>query len=313
MTRDQILQIVATLAVACCTLAMPPALAGSEAKPAECGAVPAGMACVPGGVFSIGWDDQLHPDCNQHSFQKRNRSNTLGMHKVTLSTYFMDITEVTNAAYRQCIREGKCPKAGPNYRDFKRPNQPVTGVSWHDASAFCRARGKSLPTEAQWEAAARGPQGELYPWGNAAADCKNSVIRDAKLGRSCGVKKAWGSPSKGRVLEVASRPPGRYGLYDMIGNAEEWTADWYTDDWKRCGDACQGTDPKGPCNGASQCKGVRYRSVRGGSWYWPADHATAVHRRPHRASNKPFHHFGFRCAASVDEARRLTSVESKRK
>jgi sulfatase modifying factor 1 len=281
----------------------------ADGKTSSCGQAPPGMSCVPGDEYMVGWDGELHPDCDQHSFQRRNRSNTRGEHKVTLSPFFMDRTEVTNAAYRGCIRAGKCPKAGPNYRDFKRPSQPVTGVSWYDAVAFCQAQGKRLPSEVQWEAAVRGPDGALNPWGNEPATCELAVIRDPKLGRSCGVKKSGGSPEKGRVLEVGSRPAGRYGLFDMIGNAEEWTADWYTHDWKVCGTPCVGIDPKGPCQGQDRCKGHRYRTVRGGSWYWPSNHATGVHRRPHKPSNKPFHHFGFRCAASVEEARRLTSSQ----
>jgi formylglycine-generating enzyme len=292
------------VAITVCLVLLPNQAAG---KSLDCGEAPAGMSCVPGAEYTVGRDGDLHPDCDQHSFQRRNRSNTKGEHKVNLSPFFMDRTEVTNKAYRGCMRAGKCPKAGPNYRDFKRPNQPVTGVSWYDAVAFCKAQGKHLPSEAQWEAAARGPEGDLNPWGNEPATCDVAVIRDPTLGRSCGVKKLGGSPSKGRVLEVGSRPAGRYGLFDMVGNAEEWTADWYTDDWKVCGTACVGTDPKGPCQGEKRCKGHRYRTVRGGSWYWPANHATAVHRRPHKPSNKPVHHFGFRCAASVEEARRLLS------
>ena len=279
----------------------------TPAEASECEVAPTGMSCIQGGEFMIGWDGNVHPDCNQHSFQKRRRSNTVGEHRVTLSTFFMDQYEVTNQAYQACVRARKCRKAGPNYRDFKRPNVPVTGVSWFDAVAYCKAQGKHLPTESEWEAAARGPEGALYPWKGGPATCANSVIQDPGKGRSCGVRKKWGSPKKGRVLEVGSRPAGRYGLFDMIGNAEEWTADWYTDDWNECGEDCLGQDPKGPCSGANDCKGRRYRTVKGGSWYWPAEHATAVHRRPHRPSNKPFHHFGFRCAATLEEARRLSS------
>ena len=277
----------------------------TRAQASECETPPVGMACIPGGTFIIGTEANIHPDCDQASSQKRNRSNTVGTHTVILDTYFMDLTEVTNEAYRACIDAGKCPREGPNYRDFRRPMQPVTGVSWFAAVAFCNAQGKHLPTEAEWEAAVRGPNGHLYPWDGASATCENAVIRDPERGRSCGVKKLGGSPRTGRVLQVGSRPAGRYGLFDMIGNAEEWTADWYSNDWKECGRSCEGRNPRGPCDGAIKCKGKRFRTVRGGSWYWPAEHGTGVHRRPQRPNNKPFHHFGFRCAASLDEGRRL--------
>ena len=271
------------------------------------------MACIAGGEFMIGLDDDPHTDCDQHSPQKRRRSNTRGAHPVFLATFYMDKTEVTNDAYRGCVRAGKCKGGGPNYRDFKRPRQPVTGVSFFDASAFCEAQGKHLPTEAEWEAAARGPKGELMPWGQSPADCSKAVLRDPVAGRSCGVRKQGGGAAKGRVLEVGSRPAGRYGLFDMIGNAEEWTADWYSDDWGECGKDCLGRNPRGPCQGKAPCPGHRYRSVRGGSWYWPTEHATGVHRRPHHPANRPFHHFGFRCAASAEEASRLTETKPRRR
>ena len=225
--------------------------------------------------------------------------------KVWVQTFFMDRTEVTNGAYRECVAAEKCRRAGPAYKDFGGTLQPITGVSWFDAVEYCDFRGKHLPTEAEWEKAARGPSGDTHPWGSSPASCELAVIKDHR-GRSCGQKKRRGSrPATGRVLEVGSRPAGRYGLFDMVGNAEEWVFDWYTSSYAACASACEGANPRGPCGGAEKCRGHRYRVVRGGSWYWPASHATAYHRRPHYPDNgrKRFHHFGFRCAASVAEAK----------
>jgi formylglycine-generating enzyme required for sulfatase activity len=229
---------------------------------------------------------------------------------VWVETFYMDVYEVTNAAYEACVEAGDCPEAGPLYMDFDRPRQPITAVSWYDAVAFCRAQGKRLPTEAEWELAARGHDGELNPWGDAPATCELAVIADER-GRSCGVRKRGSHPDAGRVLEVGSRPPGRFGLYDMVGNAEEWVADWWSADYADCGADCQGIDPRGPCAGEEPCPGHRYRVVRGGSWYWPAEHNTGSHRRRYRPANDPPHHFGFRCAATLDQARRLAGVTTE--
>lgn len=274
-----------------------------------CDGAPAGMACIPGGSFIRGAD--APHECNQQlpTRMKRvkGRVDTAPVATVWQQTFYMDVTEVTYEAFRACIKSGKCDKAGPGYSDFNRPTQPIAGVSWYDADNYCRVMGKHLPTEAEWEKAARGPDGKLAPWGDAEATCQLAVIKDAS-GRSCGVKKR-GLPEKGRVLEVKSRPAGVYGLYDMAGNVEEWTADWYSVDYAECGAACLGTNPRGMCAGKATCKDHPYKSVRGGSWYWEASHANGYHRRPHFPINKlkegGFHHFGFRCAASVDEARAL--------
>ncbi len=252
-----------------------------------CGDVPEDMACVPGGPFVRGSDDGP-PD-------------TRPKETVHLQTFWIDKYEVTVADYRACVAQRRCPKAGPRYIGFDEPSMPITGVSWFDARAYCRAHGKDLPTEAQWEKAARGEHGALYPWGDAPATCERAILKDHR-GRGCGRKKPRTKPEKGRPWPVGSRPPGVYGLYDMVGNSWEWVLDWYTTSYADCGDACRGVDPKGPCDGAVPCKGVRRKVVRGGSWYWPADpYNTAIYRRAHVPSNEPFHHFGFRCAKTLDE------------
>lgn len=266
---------------------------------------PEGMACIPGGYFTRGVDLDEHV-CNQASQPARGNMGTTPAQRIWMDTYYIDRTEVTNAAYSDCLRAKQCPKDGPRYTDFSAPQQPITGVSWFSANTFCEAQGKHLQREAEFEKAARGPDGELYPWGNTPATCENAVLMDAS-GRSCGRTKKGNYPQNGRVMEVASRPAGRYDVYDLIGNAEEWVWDYWSTDWASCGDACSQANPQGPCNGEESCEGHRYRVVRGGSWYWPADHATSYHRRAYRPNNEPPHHFGFRCAASQDEAKRLVA------
>ena len=223
---------------------------------------------------------------------------------VWLQTYYMDIHEVTYAQYKACEAAGACPVAGPRYEDYDRPNQPIVGVSWYDAVAYCAAQGQHLPSEAQWEKAARGPAGALHPWGDAPATCERAVIKERGR-RSCGVRKQGERPDKGRTLAVGSRPPGVYGLHDMAGNAWEWVADWASPSYAACGAACEGVDPRGPCGAAAPCKRHHERVVRGCSWYWEAALATAIYRRPHVPNNRPYHHYGFRCAASAEEAAAL--------
>lgn len=266
------------------------------------------MACVPAGYFVRGVAEDEH-ECDQHSQPEEGNMGTTPSSRVWLSTYYVDRTEVTNAAYSACIAAGDCEEDGPRYADFDAPQQPITGLSWYNARRFCEAQGKHLITEAEWEKAARGPEGDHHPWGNEPATCERAIIAD-ESGRACGVRKRGNHPENGRVWEVASRPAGRYGLYDMIGNAEEWVADYWSGDWSECGEACAGTDPQGACAGQERCTGRGYRVVRGGSWYWPAEHATGFHRRAYRPSNEPPHHFGFRCAASLDEARALAEARS---
>ena len=270
---------------------MAPAPDGTPAI--ACEAPPPGTACVPAGAFVRGSDD--------------GEVNERPAARVWLQTYYMDVYEVTYEDYQACVSAGACRRAGPWYNDYDRPRQPMVGMSWYDAVDYCRWRGKHLPTEAEWEKAARGPDGALHPWGDEPATCERAVIMDAR-GRSCGTKKkrGRGAPEKGRTFEVGTRPAFAYGLYDMAGNSWEWVADWYTaKGYSACGAACEGVDPRGPCDGAEPCKGFRHKVVRGGSWYWPAKYAQATWRRAHHPKNRRpygFHHFGFRCAASADEA-----------
>lgn len=255
-----------------------------------CAAPPSGMACIEGGPFIRGSDD--------------GPSNARPASTVHLQTFYMDVDEVTYEEYGACMKAKACPKARPRYLGFDHPRMPMTGVSWYDAQAYCEAHGKTLPTEAQWEKAARGPDGALYSWGDEPVTCERAIIKD-ESGRACGLKKEKSKPETGRPWDVGSRPAGVYGLDDMIGNSWEWTADWYSRSWEACGEDCAGVDPKGPCGGEATCPGTARKVLRGGSWFWPAEMATGVYRRAHVATNEPYHHFGFRCAATVEQAEAL--------
>lgn len=170
-----------------------------------------GMLLVPAGTFTMGADrggeDDEHP-----------------AHEVTLPAFYLDRTEVTNAAYGECVRAKACAApdanaaranhAGDDAR-FRRPEQPVVGVSWHDGDAYCRFRGKRLPREAEWEKAARGTDGRRFPWGNEPPTPERAVY-----GRDIG---------RGATDDVGAHPTGRgpYGHDDLGGNVWEWIADEY--------------------------------------------------------------------------------------
>lgn len=252
--------------------------------------VPEGMVRVPAGPFWMGCNPDLEPRCE---------ADEKPGHKVFVDAYDIDKTEVTVARYRACVDAGACTHhwddgrcyvfegSGPWRKgrlpdSFRGPEQPAVCVDWDEADRYCRWAGKRLPTEAEWEKAARGTDGRPYPWGDQAADCQRAVIHEN--GNGCGRNATW---------PVCSRPRGNspYGLCDAAGNAWEWVADWY-----RPGQYAEGerVNPEGPDSG-------KYKVLRGGSWHFNA--------RSHRAATRTWNHphargcnNGFRCARSVNRS-----------
>lgn len=165
------------------------------------------MLLVPGGTFTMGADEGGEPD--EHP-----------AHPVTVASFYLDETEVTNEAYQPCVDAGRCEppyaKSAPlngfgSDRAFRAPRQPVSAIRWFDADAFCRFVGKRLPTEAEWERAARGDDGRRFPWGDATPDATRARYRS-------------------RVTVEVGRSPagaGPYGHLDLAGNVWEWVADPY--------------------------------------------------------------------------------------
>jgi formylglycine-generating enzyme required for sulfatase activity len=194
------------------------------------GAVPAGMVRVPAGAFEMGGGPQA---------DERPR------HSVTLGEFLIDRDEVTRDEYQSCVSAHVCKAASGPAAAAK---VPVTGVSWRDAQTYCRFAGKRLPTEAEWEKAARGTDGRIYPWGNQPR-CDR-----ANFGNFEGEGRCPKNP--GRPVAVGSYPADSpYGARDLAGNVWEWVADYYDAHYYRHSPA---RAPRGPEKGAS-------RVVRGGA------------------------------------------------
>lgn len=183
------------------------------------------MMYVPAGDFIMGWND--------------GSSNEKPEHKVSLDAYWIDRTEVTNAAYGKCVSAGRCEKAPA----LGEPAAPVISVPWDQAAAYCSWAGGRLPTEAEWEKAARGTDGRLYPWGN-------------ELDKTRLAQFTWDNVMK----PTGSYPTGAspYGVLDMAGSAFEWVADWYSSNYHGSSPA---SNPQGPQSG-------KVHVIRGGWWEW---------------------------------------------
>ncbi|THJ20553.1 MAG: trypsin-like serine protease [Nitrospira sp. CG24E] len=197
-------------------------------------AQPEGMVVIPAGEFMMGTEDGLQ--------------DARPIHIVHLSSYWIDRYEATNARYRQCVEGGGCtpPKDRQTFDDPQRMQHPVTNITWEQARSFCQWQGKRLPTEAEWEKAARGTDGRRYPWGN-----DEGVVTG---GAGSGALKvvANGTEPVGRQASTVSP----YGVFDLIGNVSQWVKDWYAEDFYRTSST---RDPQGPARGS-------FRVLRGGEW-----------------------------------------------
>lgn len=201
-----------------------------------------------------------------------------------LSAFWIDQTEVINRHYRQCIAAGVCRSPAncfteeSDLTDEARSQFPVVCVTWQDAQDYCQWAGRRLPTEAEWEKAARGPSGWRYPWGAAAPNCQRANFDQGN--GAC----VPGSAVAGHYSLGASP----YGALEMAGNAAEWTADWYDEDYYTY---TVEDNPQGRFTDTT-------RTVRGGSWSSTAAEIRTTARfglDPDTVSSR----LGFRCAQSA--------------
>ena len=256
---------------------------------------------IPGGIFLMGSTeeeiDQTHAMCQEY-FEECPRyvfEDEYPQHELDLDPYWMDQTEVTIRMYTQCVEDGSCSSPVPReYYEYSRyldepshANFPVIFVDWQQAQDYCTWAGRRLPTEAEWEKAARGPDGWIYPWGNTAVRGELLNYRDINFAGS----RIDLSADDGykRLAPVGNYPEGAslYGVMDLAGNVLEWVADWY--------DVYPGGDPA-----ISEYFGQSVRSARGGSWsgfFFEINSALRWSRFPETQERN----LGFRCALSHTE------------
>ena len=225
------------------------------------------MVLIPAGEFWMGSPDG-EGDKDEHP-----------RHRVSLDAYSMDKFEVTVSQYAKFLQS--TGRRDPDYWDrvntSKHSNLPVVGVTWHDAEAYCQWAGKRLPTEAEWERAARGTDGRTYPWGNGQPTPELANFNKGY------VKNAYDE----RLAPVDSYETGTspYGLHHMAGNVWEWTADWYGDQYYANSPP---NNPQGPSKGD-------YKVLRGGSWSYAPVYVRSADRTRFAPMARP-DYFGFRCA-----------------
>lgn len=208
------------------------------------------MILIPAGNFLMGTSDkelavlqEKYPDCSPDNFV-----NQSPQHKVYLDAYYIYKTEVTVAKYRRFCKatKRKMPDKPDDLWQWH-DNHPIVELSWYDANAYAKWAGVALPTEAQWEKAARGVDGRIYPWGNDWDETKCANFSNSGKGNT-----TRGTHPVGSFPTDASP----YGVLDMSGNVDEWCADWYGTHYYKSSPV---KNPTGPKTGEA-------RVSRGGSW-----------------------------------------------
>jgi formylglycine-generating enzyme required for sulfatase activity len=209
---------------------------------------------------------------------------------VKLDAFWIDKYEVSQAQFQAVM------KKNPSY--YKGPSLPVETVSWQDATEYCQKIGKRLPTDAEWEVAARGGRSTYYPWGDQITG-KEANFCDASCNFS--LKVSTIDDGHSATAPVGSYPPNSYGVYDMAGNVSEWVADWFDESGASCRQSPV-ANPRGPTTAADKSTwwAFKYRVVRGGSWASLPHNIGPSHRwrkEPNEGNEDASN--GFRCAVSA--------------
>ena len=255
------------------------------------------MVRIPAGEFLMGSDKKIDKNSYLAEFPQR---------KVYLDAYEIDKYEVTTVQFLKFVlatnREPLIDWQydGGNFQETM-ANHPVMHVSWFDAEAYCKWAGKRLPTSAEWEKAARGEDGRIYPWGNQAAG-----LSRANFGRT-----GLSGPVRDRPERLLLYPPivsvdkyensvSPYGLYQMAGNVAEWTQDWYDPKYYK---AAPNRNPKGPETGTQ-------KAFRGGGWIDSTPSVRPAQRNGTDPETK-MNWLGFRCARDVNEGTEVQKAETK--
>jgi len=262
--------MIAAIGVTACAVTSSPVIA---APPAAASKETVSMVTIPAGEFLMG-----NPE-------GKGRADEWPQRSVYLEAFAIDQVEVTNERYMAFVtttghRNPPNPYGtGPLLSANGIEQLPVVQTTWYDAKAYCAWAKKRLPTEAEWEKAARGTDGRLFPWGNEPATSKRANF-----------DREW--EDERTLYPVGSLPDGDspYGVKDMAGNAREWVSDWYDPDYYK---HAPDENPLGPDK-----RGV-VRSIRGGSWHSPmADITTSARGRGGFALQT--HGTGFRCARGLE-------------
>ncbi|BFU94544.1 MAG: conserved exported protein of unknown function [Nitrospira sp.] len=255
------------------------------------------MIRIPAGPFLMGSDKKIDKNAYAAEYPQR---------KVHVDAYDIDKYEVTTVQFLKFVLAKDLPPLidwqydGGNFQETM-SNHPVMHVSWYDGDAYCKWAGKRLPTSAEWEKAARGEDGRIYPWGNQPAG-----LSRANFGRT-----GLSGPVRDRPERLLLYPPivsvdkyenavSPYGAFQMSGNVAEWTADWYDANYYK---HAPDRNPKGPAQGTQ-------KAFRGGGWIDSTPSVRPAQRNGADANTK-MNWLGFRCARDVKDTSEPSDAKSQ--